>query len=140
MIHSHRTHQVLTCEENKRVFKLHTNGFEFIKKRIDNGECNRGRTCDYLITKETQDIQIIIELKGSRIKDAFEQLISSYEQHKIANSKAFSAIVSSRFPQRDTSILVLQNQARKYFQELFIKNKILETKYNPNTNEIEKTN
>ena len=133
----------LVCKENGKIFRLYTEGITFSKINLDNGQDNKCKKCDYLIIKETQDIQIFIELKGKDIKKAYEQILASYDnKESIKNSqvKYYAAIVSQRIPQQDTAIQNLHKKAKKIFVKIFIKNKEIQTQYNLHDNSIEKIN
>ena len=132
--------RILVCEEKSKKFILDTNGFSFSKEKLDDEMDNSSKECDYLITNDSQHIQIFVELKGNKVEYAFKQILSSYQKYKAQNSKAFVGIVSSSSPKKTSSFLVWQKKVNDCFRKVFIKNKKLETKYNPNTNEIEKTN
>lgn len=133
----------LVCQENGKIFRLYTNGIEFSKIKLDNGQNNERKKCDYLIIKNTNDIQIFIELKGNKIAKAYEQILVSYDDVNRAKNlqvKSYAAIVCQRFPHQDTTIQNLQRKAKKIFVEIFIKNKEMKTQYNPTNNTIEKIN
>lgn len=133
----------LVCQENGKIFRLYTNGIKFDKIKLDDGQNNECKKCDYLITKQTKDIQIFIELKGNKIAKAYEQILVSYDDVNRAKNlqvKYYAAIVSSKYPQQDTTIQNLKRKAKKIFAEIFIKNKEMQTQYNPTNNTIEKTN
>lgn len=133
----------LVCQENGKIFRLYTNGIEFSKIKLDNGQNNERKKCDYLIVKSTNDIQIFIELKGNKIATAYRQILASYDDVNRAKNlqvKYYAAIVSSKYPQQDTTIQTLQRKAKKIFAEIFIKNKEIQTQYNSTNNSIEKTN
>ncbi len=65
--------EVLKCEEGRK-FYLETKNASFIKVKIDGGVEPNGmapKKCDYMVIKnEIEDIEIFIELKGNKIKDA----------------------------------------------------------------------
>lgn len=133
----------LVCQENGKIFRLYTNGIEFSKIKLDNGQNNECKKCDYLIVKSTNDIQIFIELKGNKIATAYQQILASYDDVNRAKNlqvKYYAAIVSSKYPQKDTTIQNLHKKANKIFVEIFIKNKEIQAQYNPTNNTIEKTN
>lgn len=136
----------IVCEENHRKFTFHTNNFEFYKIKID-GDVEKNTTtkkCDFLvIKKDTEDIEIFIELKGSDIKKAYKQIITSYKKYsdKSKNPKLYAAIVTSKYPARDSSIQNKQKELAEIFERVpFIKNNCLEVKYNSEYNIIEKVN
>lgn len=133
----------LVCQENGKIFRLYTNGIKFDKIKLDDGQNNECKKCDYLITKQTKDIQIFIELKGNKIAKAYEQILVSYDDINRAKNlqvKSYAAIVCQRFPQKDTTIQTLHKKANKIFVEIFIKNKEIQAQYNSTNNSIEKTN
>ncbi|QLI04834.1 hypothetical protein CINF_0287 [Candidatus Campylobacter infans] len=133
----------LVCQESGKIFRLYTNGIEFSKIKLDNGQNNERKKCDYLIIKSTNDIQIFIELKGNKIATAYRQILASYDDVNRAKNlqvKSYAAIVCQRFPQKDTTIQNLHKKANKIFVEIFIKNKEIQTQYNSTNNTIEKTN
>lgn len=133
----------LVCKENGKIFKLYTNGIEFDKIKLDDGQNNECKKCDYLITRQTKDIQIFVELKGNKIAKAYQQILVSYdniERIKNLQVKYYAAIVCQRFPQQDTTIQNLQRKANKIFKDIFIKNNELQTQYDIENNEIMRVN
>ena len=138
----------IVCEENHRKFILHANGFKFYKIKIDSDvEINtENKKCDFLVIKqEKEDIEIFIELKGKKIKYAFNQIIESYQKYsnKSKNPKLYAAIVTSenRKPNKDTLIQNKKKELAKIFKSnIFVKNNNLEVKYNFDNNAIEKVN
>ena len=137
----------LICEENGKVFCLNTMGASFVKIKIDGGVEPNGiapEKCDYMVIKnEVEDIEIFIELKGSRFTKAMEQLLASYERYatKNRNVKHYPAIVHSRHPKIDTSMQIIENKLVEKFKNNLLKHKeILKTRYDSNTIEIVKIN
>lgn len=137
----------IICKEKGRTFHLHTNNASFAKVKIDGGvvaENTSELRCDYLIIKQkTEDIEIFVELKGNKITKAMEQLIASYDKYanKRPKTKHYACIVSSRYPQKDTSIQIAEAKLMKKFrQKPYIKNEKLEVKYNQAKNEIQRAN
>lgn len=122
----------LVCKENRKVFRLYTNGVAFSKTKLDDRQDNEHKKCDYLITKDTKDIQIFIELKGNKVANAFEQILTSYKNTEhIENMqiKYYAAIVCSRIPQTDSTIQNLQKDANNVFKKVFIKSREIKTQY-----------
>lgn len=125
----------LVCKENHRAFRLDTNGAIFLKIKLDDGQDDENKKCDYLIAKDTKDIQIFVELKGNKVAKAFKQIFTSYENRdyiKNLQVSYYAAIVCSKFPQRDTTIQNLQRKANKIFKNIFIKNNEIQTRYENN--------
>ena len=137
--------QILQCEE-KRIFYLETKECCFHKIKIDGGVAKNSPNlkCDYLVIKDgIEDIEIFIELKGSDIKKAMEQLINSYDEYAthMLNVKHYPVIVSSKYPQEDSSIQKAKEKLiQKFNQPLLKKNERLRTAYNKSNNAIEKIN
>ena len=135
-------HKELVCKENGRVFRLYTNGIAFEKIQLDDGKNNELKKCDYLITKkDTKNIQIFVELKGNKIAEAYQQILTSYNNIvciKNLQVKYYAAIVSARFPQLDSTIQALQRKTNKLFEKVFVKSNKLEAQYNPSNNTIKK--
>lgn len=99
----------IVCEENKIEFILNANGFEFYKIKIDGDveKNTKNKKCDFLIIKEDKekgDIEIFIEFKGKKIKDAYNQIIASYPKYSDSrkNPQLYAAIVTSKCPASDT--------------------------------------
>lgn len=136
----------IVCKENNRKFILHASCSKFYKIKIDGDveKNTKNKKCDFLIIKEDkEDIEIFIELKGKKIKDAFNQIKASYKKYSdmYRNPKLYAAIVTSQFPSKDTSIQNKQKELTEIFKRVpFIKNNSLEVKYNPEGNTIEKVN
>ena len=138
--------EVLKCEENRK-FYLETKNASFIKIKIDGGVEPNGiapEKCDYMVIKnEVEDIEIFIELKGSDIKKAMNQLITTYDKYamKNPNIKHYPAIVFSHYPSENTSIQVAKKELKEKFKNNLLKHKdILKTRYDSKTNEIVKIN
>ena len=115
----------IVCEENHRKFILYANGFGFYKIKIDGDvEINtKNKKCDFLVIKqEKEDIEIFIELKGSDIKKAYEQIITSYKKYsdKSKQPKLYAAIVASKYPSKDSSIQSKQKNLREYLKEFHL--------------------
>ena len=135
----------LNCAENNKKFELKTNSVSFARVKIDGGveQNTSNKKCYYLIIKETEDIEIFVELKGKNIQNAYEQIIQSYARYanQNANVKHYAIIVTSHISPNERT--TLQNiKARLSNQNItpFSKNEIVKTKYNPTNNIIEKTN
>ncbi|WP_142692383.1 hypothetical protein [Campylobacter troglodytis] len=135
----------LICEENGKVFCLNTMGASFVKIKIDGGVEPNGiapEKCDYMVIKnEVEDIEIFIELKGSDIKKAMNQLITTYDKYAMKNPsiKHYPVIVFSHYPSENTSIQVAKKELKEKFKNNLLKHKdIFKTRYDSNTNEIVK--
>ena len=115
----------------------------FIKIKIDGGveQNTTNQKCDYIIIK--QNIEIFVELKGKKIQDAYEQIIASYNKcaNKNQNVKHYAAIVTSFIaPKARTQLDDIKCKLKNKGLEAFIKNMVLEVRYNLNTDSIEKIN
>ena len=88
----------IVCKENNRKFILHASCSKFYKIKIDGyvEKNTKNKKCDFLIIKEdNEDIEIFIELKGKKVKYAFNQIIASCEKYtdNTKKPKLYAAIV-----------------------------------------------
>lgn len=141
------SNKIIECKEKGSTFYLHTGNASFAKVKIDGGVVAKNTSelrCDYLIIKqEIEDIEIFVELKGNKITKATKQLIASYDKYanKQPNIKHYACIVSSRYPQEDTSMQKAKTKLmEKFRQKPYIKNEKLEVKYNQAKNKIQRAN
>lgn len=134
----------LNCAENNKKFELKTNSISFVRVKIDGGveQNTSNKKCDYLVIKElAEDIEIFIELKGKKIQDAYDQITESYARYANTNEgiKHYAIIVTSHIsPNERTKLQNVKLKLKKQNLEPYIKNNIIETRYNPNKNIIEK--
>jgi len=115
------THSLIVVAENKRKFTLRNSAKLPVRKVLVDG-ClitdNTRLRCDYLfeIGKKCH-CAVYLELKGSDIGQAFDQLVATIgqivERHKTANLVCH--IVASRVPRAGPSVQNLKlRMARKY--------------------------
>lgn len=137
----------IVCEENHRKFIIHAGCSEFYKIKIDGyvEKNTKNKKCDFLIIKEDkekEDIEIFIELKGKKVKDAFNQIIESCKKYtdNTKKPKLYAAIVTSKCPSNDTFRQHVEILFNKENIVPFIKNKIIKTEYISTSNEIKKIN
>lgn len=129
----------ITCSQKHKTFILYTNGAVFSVIELDKGQDNKSKKCDYLIIKDTKDIQIFIELKGSNIAQAYEQILTSRKNRESIQDlqiKYYAAIICSRYPQIDSTIQRMQRKAKKLFEKVFVKSGELKTQYDIKSREI----
>ncbi|MFK8281419.1 hypothetical protein [Capnocytophaga cynodegmi] len=129
-------------EKGKR-FEIQCAKNYYLKIRVD--DClNADKTtkkCDYLFIRdyecESDETEFyFVELKGSEIDKAFEQIVNTAQYIKtqirsLPKEKILGFIVSSKFPKGGTDTTKLRQKfAKKYGRNLHIQNK--EFKYMPN--------
>lgn len=133
---TYKQNQILICEEKGKKLKLETRETSFNKIKIDKGfQLNsRNKKCDFIILEAIREhICIYVELKGKKLKEAFEQIIQSYDDYNSLfkqDAKSYATIVLSKCPKQDTSIQNLKNKLRqKGFAKIFQKENLLELFY-----------
>lgn len=102
--------------ENSRRFGVHNPKREYFEKiLIDGCLIKSGERCDFAIRCEGEFL-ILIELKGSDLKKAVSQLVSTVRNIALTpyvEPKIGLAIVCSRVPKAGPSKLNLQDKVRK---------------------------
>ena len=115
---------------NRSKFRLENSQQLEIKViQVDNCVIKQGMRCDYLVivpskNKSTSEQEIYIELKGSDVKHAIEQLATTIQQltENMAASK-LCFIASTRCPINSTQIQNFKQKFKKnYKAKLIIKN------------------
>ena len=122
------TNKIISVSENRRIFRVKNNSnFTINEVKVDGCYKINGAKCDYLfeIIKKT-DVSIVfyVELKGSDISHAIEQLEATIQycisEHKNVNKKE-CYIVASKFPSSGASSQVLRKKfLKKNKIQLFI--------------------
>lgn len=117
----------IVLQENKsKITFLNPNQHQILKIKVDGCAIKDNETlrCDYALVP-TSEVEIYVELKGSDIAHAIEQIEStihllSYNVNKI---KKICFVVSTRVPKQATSIQQIQSRFKKKFNASFrIKN------------------
>lgn len=103
--------KTLCLKEMKTQFYIENDlQIPIVKAKIDNCLIKIGKRCDWLLVIEQRKIEIYIELKGSRIKDALEQLEMTLKSSilrrvlidkKYCNNKSsqfFCCIIYTKYP------------------------------------------
>jgi len=124
----------IVCEENKRKFiGLNKNRKTILKVKVDG--CLKkieGKRCDWLLIDISANIAYFIELKGSDVKHAFQQLsntikiISNPQNEYIEEefNKKYAYAILSKCPIDSTKIQNVKKKFREDFEtELTVKNK-----------------
>ena len=124
------TNKIISVSENKRTFRVKNDSlFTINEVEVDGCYKTTGAKCDYLfeiISKDTENnletitIVFYVELKGSDVSHAIEQLEATIQycipEHKNINRKE-CYIVASKFPSSGPKSQVLK-------KKIFKKNKI----------------
>jgi hypothetical protein len=120
------------ASENGKRFEI-ISSEDFIKIRIDDCLIKSKITekCDFGFVRHSNDNFYFIELKGTQIQKAFDQIVATinyFETNliKIPKEKRFGFIISSSIPKAGISANILkQTFAKKYGKDLEIKNREL---------------
>ncbi|OQX02456.1 MAG: hypothetical protein BWK80_57820 [Desulfobacteraceae bacterium IS3] len=116
--------KIIAVSENTRKFEIRNDNSRSVNKvRVDGCliDDNRER-CDYLF--EIDKLVIYVELKGSDIQKAYNQLIATigYCKHRHDKSVKECYIVASRVPRAGTDIQTLKKKmANTHKIQLFVK-------------------
>ena len=86
---------ILKCEENRKVYRLSTEGCKVAKYHVDGGMINDTvQKCDYMVICYGNDNKIIfVELKGNDTSHACDQLKNTID----LLSKKFTLLKNKRF-------------------------------------------
>ncbi|MCO6173535.1 hypothetical protein NHF50_00605 [Flavobacterium sp. NRK F10] len=131
--------QFSDCSSNSKVASENGKRFEinssenFTRLNIDGCVINLNgqERCDFGFLRHTTDEFYFIELKGSDIEKAFNQIVATIklinsEFFVIPKNKRLGFIISSRVPSAGTDIKkIKQKFARDYGKILEIKNRVL---------------
>lgn len=134
--------KIIVCEENLKKVRLTTNNKKFYKIHLDNDDLvpNKQMRCDYIIVcEDLRNIAIWIELKGSDIARACNQIKASIEKYgtNVKNKYAVIVFSSKTSPKTNTHFQRFQKKFRK---NLFYKSDLVEIKYDRNLDKIVQTN
>jgi hypothetical protein len=92
------SHQTVVVQENRRTYRLENQAGHLICKiKVDNCLIRQGKRCDYLIIDCVRNDVYLIELKGSRLLDAVEQLEATFDLYvERFQGKVFARAVLSK--------------------------------------------
>lgn len=117
------------AKENQSEFRIYTEGVKsetFIRIKVD--DCfiigHKMDRCDFAFHRCANEDFYFVELKGSDIGKAYQQIITTLSQHiPTPKEKRLGFIVTSRMPKSGPDVNKLKNEFRvKYGRQLFIKN------------------
>lgn len=115
--------EIVFKENRSRFVVLNPHRQTLDSVRVDGCAITSGIRCDFLIQN---GVQAFIELKGSDVKHAVEQLVRSMEKLADKKKKMFCFIVSTRCPLISTEIQKFKREFRKEWNaDLQIKNGVI---------------
>lgn len=141
-----RNSNTISVEEHKKKVLFHCAGREFYKIKIDCDKFNRlfnisQIRCDFALKNTTQNnIALLIELKGSDIKKAYEQLIQTKNLLFNQYNNIYCAIVYNNIPAQTDQQIYFKKAKNEGFLKVFYHKKILKLSYIKNKQIIEKIN
>lgn len=127
--------RIITAKENGRKFVLNNNKPLTVNKvKVDGCYQTKESRCDYLFeimssNKKNIEKVFYVELKGCRLNDALEQLISTIEHCKSMHNdvEKIAIAILSRTPQMSSGIQNMQVKISKLTGNVpIIKNNIVE--------------
>ena len=119
------------AQENGKKFKIECSKTYYLKVHIDDCliSCKQVSKCDYLFIRDYECLQgetefYFVELKGSNIKKAFEQIkntisyIKSNHISSLSKNKILGFIVSSKVPRGGVDVTRMKLEfSKKYGRE-----------------------
>jgi len=115
--------KIIAVSENTRKFEIRNDKSRLVYTvEVDGCLINDGKRCDYLF--EIDKLVIYVELKGSDIQKAYNQLIATigYCKHRHDKSVKECYIVASRVPRAGTDIQTLKKKMSSTHKvQLFVK-------------------
>lgn len=130
------SNKIISTDENGRKFNIINNNATFVNKvKVDNCYQTVGRKCDYLFEvmspscKNTLNKVYYVELKGCKLDDALEQLISTINHCNSIHSNVYRIAVAvlSRVPKETTGIQKMKVKISKLTNSVpIIRNNIVE--------------
>jgi len=115
--------KIIAVSENTRNFEIRNDKSRLVYTvEVDGCLINDGKRCDYLF--EIDKLVIYVELKGSDIQKAYNQLIATigYCKHRHDKIVKECYIVASRVPRAGTDIQTLKKKmASTHKIQLFVK-------------------
>lgn len=117
--------QIVLQETKSKITFLNPNSIKVRKIRVDGCviQDNESLRCDYLLilSLDNQEIEIYVELKGSDVKHAVEQLESTIKtlSDNFQKKKKLCFVVSTRVPRQGTDIQGIQTRFKKNFNASF---------------------
>lgn len=142
------SNQKLVCEENNKRFELDTKDGVFYRIKLDGGISKRGsegKKVDFLVVDDNSSLEAYIELKGTNVRDALEQIKSTLGQYrpKSKSTKCYAYIISSnnRIPKTSSSYYNnLEKLSRELGRKPIIKSNQIKVFYSSKEQEFIQTN
>lgn len=117
-----RNDAVIVFEENTRKMTFRNpNRRTVTEVRVDGCEITDGLKCDFLLI-EPEQTEHFVELKGGDIAHACRQILATHQQLSRKRAEVFAWVVSSKFPQDDSTLRQLKMECRRRRIKLAIKN------------------
>lgn len=88
--------------------------------------------CDYILCHENKNLAIFIELKGTDLDKAFEQIINTNNLFGNNLNKKYAAIVYKGIPGANNKIQNFKIKNAKIFSDFFIKTDSIKLKFDNN--------
>ncbi len=98
--------KIAVSEQGKTFEIINSNAEEIIKTKVD--DClidDQTKKCDYFFEVKKHKKQFFVELKGTNLKKAIEQIentLKIFKQNYFLREKICGCIVLSRYPKMDT--------------------------------------
>ncbi len=108
------TKSVEKFEENRSIFRVHNkNNRRLQRHQVDGCRIVNGIKCDWLLVDEDTRTEIFIELKGSDVDHAVNQICASASQLSSAPKKKWGYVICTKNPMSSTEVQNLTKQVAK---------------------------
>lgn len=124
---------IIVFKENNRIIRFgNSQRMQYKKVHVDGGAVMVGVRCDYMLTSDDEHEEHFIELKGTDVKHAIEQLHATIATLGEFTDKRHSYVVSSnQAPALKTIVQKAKIEfKKKYKSTLDVKEKLIEVKLN----------
>ncbi|UFH49202.1 hypothetical protein [Pseudomonas sp. KNUC1026] len=92
-------------EENRSILRIHNqNRKKLLRHQVDGCLIKSGIKCDWMLVEEKTKTEIYIELKGSDVEHAVDQISKTVEQLSDSPPKKWGYVICTRSPMSATEI------------------------------------
>jgi hypothetical protein len=123
---------IVLFEENRKIYRgINTQRKNVLRYKVDEGMIQSGEKCDYALGICDENKLYFIELKGSDVSKAAEQILETMRHlsEKVRGFSIFGRIVCSRVPRpdlRSTQLVRLERELARHNGNLVRQTLLLE--------------
>ncbi|MGE8370965.1 MAG: hypothetical protein ACN6PC_05895 [Pseudomonas putida] len=99
------TNTIEKFEENRSVLKIHNKQkLPLSRRQVDGCLITKGIKCDWMLVEEESKTEIYIELKGSDVEHAVDQICKTAETLSSSPRRKWGYVICTRSPMSATEI------------------------------------